>query len=296
MATGAPEMHTAFLGSLISGIFARNDAKKNAKLMAEAAKVPVVTTHEFDGAGMNADAIKNGYNPLTYLKMGLASAFTKTSVTGQGAMAAAAAAGAVPSFGSVLAGAVGSTLDSLAGAAFRNMGSMGKDYFPPAPSPDMGMASAMGWNAISRSSGGGSSAVGAKFGATSMLASAGRVGKPGSGASMYPEIEQPKTQNPHSRFFIDPTSAGAAAYEERYGDSELASMWAGGVTAMDDFWYNVTGMTSDDRYKAYGQPVAKAVTNAFDSIKAGALSRDTRKDVNSFGKAAFEFFEPWMGP
>lgn len=298
MATGAPEIHQAFLGSLISGIFARKDAKRNAKLMAEAAKVPVVTSHEFDAAGMNKSAIDNGYNPLTYLKMGLASAFTKTSVTGQGAMAAAAAAGAVPSFGSVMAGAFGSTLDALAGNAFRNFGSLGKDYFPPAPSPDMGMASAMGWNTIGRTSGGGSSVVGARYagGATLAANSFGRVGKVGDGRPMYPEVEAPKTQNPYARYGIDPTSPGATAWQERYGDSEIMSMIGGGLTAWDDIWYNVTGMTSDERYKSLGQPVAKTVTNAFDSIKAGALSRDTRKDSHSFGKAAFEFFEPWMGP
>lgn len=293
MATGAPEIHQAFLGSLISGIFARKDAKRNAKLMAEAAKVPVVTTHEFDAAGMNKSAIDNGYNPLTYLKMGLASAFTKTSVTGQGAMAAAAAAGAVPSFGSVVAGAFGSTLDALAGNAFRNFGSLGKDYYPPAPSPDVGMASAMGWNTMSRTSGGGSSVVGSRFAASSALASSSKVGN---GAPMFPTIEQPKTENPWRRFNVDPTVAGAEAFETRYGDSEIAATLAWGLTGWDDIWYNVTGMTSEERYKSYGQPVAKTVTNAFDSIKAGAMARDPKKDLRSFGKAAFEFFEPWMGP
>jgi len=296
--TSGPEVHTAFLGSLISGIFARKQAKKNAELMAKAAKVPVVTSHTVDLAKMNQTAIDNGYHPMTLLNAGGLSAFTTTSTTGMNAMAAAAAQGAVPSMGSVFSGALSSTIDAFAGSVFKGFGSlgssgtMGAEYFPPAPSKGGGgMAAALGWDATSRSAGGGSSAVGASYSAASRLATSAK------GAPMMPSIEAPETTNPWRQYNIDPTVAGAEAFETRYGDSEIASTLAWGLTGFDDLWYNVTGMTSLDRNKKFGQPVARAATNAFDTIKAGVMSRPPASSgFNALGKAVFEFVDPWFGP
>jgi len=288
--SGGPEIHQAFLGSLISGIFGRKDAKRNAKLMEEAAKVPLVTNNVANLADMNKAAIENGYHPMTILNAGGLSAFSTTTTTGHNAMAAAQAKAAVPSFGSVLAGAVGSTLDTITGSLFKSALPTSKSYFPPAPSADFGMAGALGWN-----TGRGSitANAGASFAAPAFKSA--RLAT-NAGAPMMPEFKPPETTNPWVQYSVDPTTGGAAPFTQRYGESELVEMVAGVYAGWDDIWYNVTGMTSDERYKTMGQPVAKAVTNAFDSVKAGALTRDPKKDFNSFGKAAFDFFEPWMGP
>lgn len=291
-----PSLHLGFLGSLISGIFGRKDAKKKARLMEEAAKVPIVTTPTLNLGGLVKDAEAHGFHPQTILNAGGLASYTSTSVTGTGAMAAAEARGNVPSFGSVLSGALGSTIDSLAGSMFSGLSGgtgFGKNFFPNAPMPDMGMSAALGWSAPSapRIAAGG----GLRGGYTNSGSSSyGGTGALGRGQPMLPEVVRPETQNPWKRFNIDYTSPGAAAFEERYGDSELYSMLGGVLTTADDFWYNVTGMTSDDRYKKMGQPISKYATNAFDSVKAGVLTRDPKSDFMSFGDAVFEWFEPWM--
>jgi len=287
---GGPEIQQAFFGSLISALFGRKEAKRNAKLMEEAAKVPLVSTNVANLAEMNKAAIENGYNPMTVLNAGGLSAFSKTTTTGHNAMAAAQARAAVPSFGSVLAGAVGSTLDSLTGSLFKSALPTSKSYFPPAPSADFGMAGALGWN-----SGGGRVSANAGGAFASPAFKSARLAT-NAGAPMLPAFDAPETVNPWVQYGVDPTTGGAAPFTQRYGESELVEMVAGVYAGWDDIWYNVTGMTSQERYKTLGQPVAKVVTNAFDSVKAGALTRDPKKDFNTFGKAAFEFFEPWMGP
>jgi len=290
LVNGAPEMHHAFLGALIGGLFGRKDAKRNAKLMEEAAKVPLVSTNVANVAEMNKAAIANGYNPMTLLQAGGLSAFSTTTTTGHNAMAAAQARAAVPSVGSVIAGAIGGTLDNLAGSLFKSALPNSKSYFPPAPSADFGMAGALGWTS-------GGAKPTASFSALSGVPSfkSARLAT-NAGAPMMPEIKAPETTNPWRTYNIDPTVPGAEAFETRYGDSEIAQTYVFALTGFDDLWYNVTGMTSEERHKAMGQPIARNVTNAFDSVKAGVLTRDPKKDTLSFGKAVFEFFEPWMGP
>lgn len=291
LTTTSLETHHAFLGALIGGLLGRSQAKKNARLMAEAAKVPLVTSHKVDLEGMNKAAIDAGYNPMTVLNAGGMAGWTTTTQTGHNAMAAAQAAGAVPSVGSVFAGALSGTIDALAGAAFKAVAPMSRDYYPPAPSKSGGMAQALGWTGGTARAGGAASPVGATYTA------AARLGTLASGAPQYPEIEQPKTQNPYRMFHIDPTDPGAAAMEERLGDSELASMVAFGLTGFNDLLYNVTGTTSEERYNRFTKPLAQAAANSFDSIKAGIMSRarpEPKDAYKSVGKEVFNFFEPWM--
>lgn len=293
LANGSPDVYQAFLGSLLSGIFGRKDAKRAARLAEEAAKVPLVSTNVANLAEMNKQAIANGYNPMTILNAGGLSAFSTTTTTGHNAMAAAQARGAVPSFGSVLTGAIGKTIDSITGSLFKSAlpasAGMGASYFPPAPSADFGMAGALGWNTGSTVSAQRGGAIASPAFKSSRLAT-------NAGAPMLPAFDRPQTVNPWVQYGVDPSTGGAEPFAQRYGESELVETIAGVYAGWDDIWYNVTGMTSQERYKAMGQPVAKVANNAFDSVKAGVLARNPKKDVLSFGKAAFEFFEPWMGP
>lgn len=244
-----------FLGALIGGIFARKDAKKAAKLAAEAAKVPQVTTseHVLDLKAMNAAAIEAGYNPQTILNAGGMSAFTKTTqtTTGHNAMAAAQAAGAVPSMGSVFAGAVGSTLDAMTASTFKAMAPMSTSYFPPAPK--MGMAKAMGWEDVITGTSGGGKAGG---GGARVLATSAMSAK--AGMPQTPTIETPTVTNPHNRYAVDPTIRDADAFSARYGEP---GEWASAPWIVyNDTMYNLTGTTNADRNSnpnAVGDQMAK---------------------------------------
>lgn len=294
------EIHQAFLGSLISGLFGRNDAKKAAKLAEEAAKVPLVTVNTADVAAMNKAALDNGFNPMTLLNAGGLSAFSTSSTTGHNAMAAAAARGAVPSIGSVIAGAAEQTLNAFTASTFSSFASslgtgFGSNYFPPAPTgkSDMGMSAALGWGASTRGSAtGGFATSGVSYSKSSRLASA--PGKPG--APMMPEIGAPKTENPWGMFNIDPTVPGAEAFETRYGDSEIASTLAWGLTAWDDFWYNTTGMTSQERREKFGRPVIAAGTTAAEVITQNVQQRTPKSDFMAVGAALWDWADPWFGP
>lgn len=294
MITGGdiPTTH-AFLGaliggaiSLIGGAAARKDAKKRDAAAAEAAKVPVVTdstattSHEVDLPGLISAAEASGFNPMTILNAGGLSAFTTSTAkthsetTGQNAMAAVPTA---PSMGTVFANAASTGFniyreDAAAKTAANNAA---LSQYPAAP--PMSAAQALGLTPA-----GGRTSISGSQAAFSVGPSLSQ--RAGSGAPMMPEIEAPKTTNPHKRFDIDPTIPGAEAYEQRYGDSELANTMAWGMTGFDDLWYNVTGKTSDERYEQYGKPLINGAKSAFDSVRSGALARES---TNALGGAVW---------
>lgn len=256
--------------SLVGGAAARKDAKKRDEAAAEAAKVPVETesetSHTVDLKGMNQAAIDAGWNPYTILMAGGLGAFTKSNTksvtTGQNAMAAVPTA---PSFGSVLAGASGTAFnlyreDAAAKAAAKPTLST----FPSAP--PMSAAQALGLTPA-----GGKSARGLSF-VTS------NVPKASAGAPRAPEVETPKTQNPHIYGRIDPTNPGASAWTQRYGDSEVLQMIAGVSVIADDLIYNITGKTNKERR----QQTTADIRTTIDAAKAGALS------VHSAGTSMFD--------
>lgn len=233
-----------FLGSLISGIFARSAAKKAAKAAEEAAKIPVVTetSHEVDLIGMNNKAIEAGYNPMTILNAGGLSAFTKTKnvTTGQNAMAAAQAKAAVPSMGSVFAGAIGSTLDNLTASVFQAAAPLSKDYFPPAPPKVVGMADALGWNTLAKTAGG------AKVAGSSGFVT-GMNGKQATvlGNPMVPEAGEVTVTNPWAVQKVDPHFRDAEGVETR--SSDVVSNGYGVWVTMHDWMYDQTGISYPDR-------------------------------------------------
>lgn len=233
-----------FLGSLISGIFARKDAKKAAKLAEEAAKVPLVqeTEHEVDLIGMNNAAIEAGYNPMTLLNAGGLSAFTKTknTTTGHNAMAAAQAKGAVPSMGSVFAGAVGSTLDNLTASVFQAAAPLSKNYFPPAPPKVVGMADALGWNTLAKTAGGTKVA-----GSSGFVTGMNGKGAPAHGNPLVPVQGEVTVTNPWPKQKVDPYFRDAEGTETRSSDvvSNAYGVW---VTGMD-WMYDQTGISYPDR-------------------------------------------------
>ncbi|UIB81424.1 hypothetical protein [Flyfo microvirus Tbat2_108] len=233
-----------FLGALIGGLFARSSAKKAAKAAEEAAKVPVVTdtTHTVDLLAMNNAAIEAGYNPMTLLNAGGLSAFTTTKnvTTGQNAMAAAQAKAAVPSMGSVFAGALGGALDSLTSSVFQAAAPMSKDYFPPAPPKTVGMADALGWNTLAKTAGG------AKVAGSSGFVT-GMNGKQATvlGNPMVPEAGEVTVTNPWPVQKVDPYFRDAEGTETRSSDvvSNAYGVW---VTGMD-WMYDMTGISYPDR-------------------------------------------------
>lgn len=233
-----------FLGALIGGLFARSAAKKAAKAAEEAAKVPVVTetSHTVDLLAMNAKAIEAGYNPMTLLNAGGLSAFTTTKniTTGQNAMAAAQAKAAVPSMGSVFAGALGGALDSLTSTVFQAAAPMSKDYFPPAPTRSMGMAEALGWKTL------GNTPAGSRVSGAMQFAS-GMAGSPpkGLGSPVVPQQGERTVTNPYNKALVDPTVGDAEGHETRGGD--IASSAAGAWIYYNDYLYNMTGTTNDQR-------------------------------------------------
>lgn len=236
-----------FLGALISGIFARKDAKKAAKAAAEAAKIPMVTTtdHVVDLLGMNKSAMEAGYNPMTILNAGGLSAFTKTTntTTGHNAMAAAQAQGAVPSMGSVFSNAFAGTIDSLAGSVFKAVlpeAPMSKNYFPPAPSSGMGMAEAMGWNTLAKTPGG--STMGTQ--GANYATGSGKVPK-GLGLPLTAQGGEKTVTNPYQVAWVDPTVADGETFETRYAD--LGSNAAVPYIAYQDYVTNMTGLNTTQR-------------------------------------------------
>lgn len=240
-----------FLGALIGGLFARSAAKKAAKAAEEAAKIPVVTenesSHKVDLLGMNAAAIEAGYNPMTLLNAGGLSAFTtsysKSTTTGHNAMAAAQAQAAVPSMGSVFAGALGSTLDNLTSTVFKAAAPMSKDYFPPAPPKAMGMADALGWSTLANTAGGANVRGSSGF-STGMNGKAANSNVP-LGNPLAPVAGEVTVTNPWPVQKVDPYFRDAEGTETRSSDvvSNAYGVW---VTGMD-WMYDQTGISYPDR-------------------------------------------------
>lgn len=275
--------------SVLGGLSQKKQAKKQAAAAAEAAKVPMVTDsdtqHVVDLKAMNAAAIEAGYNPVTLLRSGGLQAFTrshsKSTTTGHNAMAAAQAQGAVPSTGSIVMGALGDGLGSIASGISQASGSGKLGYFPPAPSSVSAVAS------VASSLGLGGAGFGAAAGGGGVTN--GGVVK-NAGAPMTPVFKAPETVNPWRTYSVDPTTGGAGPFTQRYGESELVEMLAGTFALADDVWYNITGMTSQQRNEQYGKPLVNVVKNAFDASMSATIGTDVTKSV---GGAVWDT-EKWL--
>lgn len=254
----------AFLGaliggavSLVGGIAGRKDAKKRDKAAAEAAKVPVVTSHTVDLPGLVRQAEEAGFNPQTILNAGGLSAFTTTTTTGQNAMAAVPTA---PSMGSVLAGAAGTAFNIYREDMQTKAAALSS--FPPAPK--MGMAEALGWTPA----GGKATGGGAAFGAVPTLARNGgapvqkAMGKY-NGAPVPFEVGEVTVTNPHTTAYVDPTISDAELEETRYGDSELNATISFIERKYADTVYNLTGSTVAGRNRVY--------SNAWNAVRGAAM-------------------------
>lgn len=75
----------------------------------------------------------------------------------------------------------------------------------------------------------------------------GKVGSP-----KTPEAGDATVTNPFDKRNVEPSSRDASLWEDRYG--EVLGMVGGIKNAWDDGFRNLTGMTSAERYRAYGQP------------------------------------------
>lgn len=117
----------------------------------------------------------------------------------------------------------------------------------------------------------------ARTGGADLSRNAGSKGSP-----LPPTFEIPTVTNPHTTYNVDPTKTDAAMKEERYGEvlSEL-----GGVSNLaNDLWYNVTGMTAQQRFDV--------TTAAIDqTLKAGRdiINRAEQKAAGGLKPALFSW-------
>lgn len=244
------ETQTAFLLNLIGGLFARSDAKKRDRAAAEAAKVPVVTTHKVDLKGMVREGMEAGFNPMSILMNGGMAGWTTTSTTGQNAMAAVPTA---PSVGSVIAGAAIKTVDDLR-----------SDGWFRAPSPEYAAQTLP-------TIGGGY----APTGALSAMSFGGKVGNGGQAtvnAGNNPfgfELKTPTvTESIPGLLKSDPYWADAESVTAEYED--LISMPYGVWKLYQNTLMTVTGKSKVERDKVYqdlSKKAGAAVTNAYDSVR-----------------------------
>lgn len=274
--------------SILGGLSKKKQAQKAADAAAEAAKVPMVTDsdtqHKVDLLGMNAAAIEAGYNPMTLLRSGGLAAFThsfsKSTTTGHNAMAAAQAQGAVPSTGSIVMGSLADGLSSVAQAmpAYGGNVTFGGGTGGGTVSAIANVASSLGL---------GGAAFGASGGGGAVSRGGAMVNK---GAPMAPVFKAPETVNPWRTFHVDPTTAGAEAFTQRYGEGELAETVAFVSSTSDDVFYNLTGMTSAERHERWGKPMVNTIKNAFETAKSGVLGAEV---LNGVGGAVWDA-EKWL--
>lgn len=280
-------MQYGFLGaliggaiSLVGGLSARSKAKKDAARIEEASKIPMVTDteHAIDLDAMNASAIKAGYNPMTLLMAGGLSAFTKTTntTTGHNAMAGAQAQAAVPSAGSVIAGALAPVGEAIGNAAFRNMSPLasgtgsGTDYFPAAPRRLTSLGAVLGASpGYGTSKGATSSFMARPTMSTSQQAAGLGQSDPSSWTAGDVEVTAPS-------YWLDedPSLANADLWESRDGDDEITAMINSVSMKWNRLWYNTGFGTHAERREKYGKPILNTVkkagalsTNAFDAVK-----------------------------
>lgn len=281
--------------SLIGGMSARKDAKKRDAAAAEAAKVPVVseaeTSHTLDLAGMVKASLANGFNPMAILGAGGLSAFTKsfskTTTTGQNAMAAVPTA---PSMGSVISGALSTGFniyreDAAAAKAAAT------SYFPPAPSP--GMARPL-----------------SAAGFAGLPAMSSSLGKASSGAGVLAanlpatwETGVAKVTNPNRVMKVDPSFSDAETSADRYGD--IAEEIAGARNFIADTLYNATGETFQAREArvAREQQAARPYAGGL-STKSAAVAQSwaeyvyggVSNSIRAMGRGAGGGYDPRVYP
>jgi len=148
--------------SLVSGLFGRSKAKKQAKAVEEqnrkieaaadlAMATPLIrdttTSQSLDLKGLTEMALANGYNPMSIINAGGLSAFTTSSTSeftmGHNATAkmqalmGAQQAPDVPSVGQIVTGALSDGFQTYRSDARDNAqrASTAAGYFPPAPVP-----------------------------------------------------------------------------------------------------------------------------------------------------------------
>lgn len=243
-------METHFWGALIGGaislfggIAGRKDAKKRDAAAAEAAKVPVVTSHKLHLGSLVQDAIKWGFNPMSILNAGGLSAYTVTSTTGQNAMAAVPTA---PSMGSVFANAASTAFDIYRDDQKTAMAA--RAYFPPPPVTGGGLAS----GGVVRS---GAFTQGASF------ASAAR-----SAPNPYGYEQKAASQTNAMPYFgaPDPKYPDAEAIETTYGEV-IAWVYGAGKLYNDAVGW-ITGTTAASRARAIDSGISKASSLAKDAV------------------------------
>ncbi|MGB3645281.1 MAG: hypothetical protein WBA15_12455 [Mesorhizobium sp.] len=103
-----------------------------------------------------------------------------------------------------------------------------------------------------------------------------------------PTIEAPTVTNPHETAVIDPRVRDADAFEQRYGDSEVAQMVYGGLVGLRDFRanYDSSWLAAHQRWKPRWAEVRKQKASAADA-RSKRLKSGYRTPYNPY-KSVFQ--------
>lgn len=195
---------------------------------------PKETTSRVDYARMVQDAEAAGFNPLTAIRNGGSAGFTATTTPGlsSGEYLADALKGV---------GEIVSSYDPMAKAT--------ADLEFKIKQETLRNLQADTAQRLKASIGG----VPASRGKT--VVTGGGALSPSAGASVTPKVQQPGVTNPYptaSGVVVDPGVPDASAYEDRYGDSEIGSMLAGGYIFLRDADLNLTNRIGPPPLPGFG--------------------------------------------
>lgn len=241
------------IGSIVGGLLG-GDSSQRTKEKSKSKVRSKSTSRSTGNLGrMVRAAERNGFNPLTLLRAGGLSAYstvtndsysvTKSKSKGKNntsssAPLGAGIAGAFQSVGSAISEAAGSQQAQSAADAWQGLRTVSNPGYNKALEYDLIQAQLGGI-----SSPGGVTADGGnpRYPASSTSYTAkpmlGLSGDGSDGRSRIPTYEQPTVTNPFPSGWgikVDPTVPDAAAWEERYGGSELAETAAGVIVGASD--------------------------------------------------------------
>lgn len=274
--------------SLVSGLFGRSDDKK---ARAEAARVQAenlrrtealneqqsqrveraneisaqlgrnfVSAPSVKMAEMVADAERFGFNPLTYLRSGAASLYSKVNDLPGFQMQQVQHIASPENFQASVLPQVRSLGGVFASAAQDGFGSyMSESRILQQQNFQRSMLSAA-LTGVQKGKKAGNSGAGSSFYVPGMTTAGATASAKGNAALSIPnpagwERENSKVTNPWFQWKVDPTQTDASAKTNRYGESELAETLVFLDQSANDWWYNVTGKTRVERYNQWTLPM-----------------------------------------
>lgn len=245
-------VHYSFIGALIGA-----GASLLGGLFGKKKQEPQVSTTEsvVDYEKMVANAEAAGFNPLTALRNGGSAGFSKTTTT-------TPVLSSGPTVGQSVVGALANGLtawanhDPMADARSKLEYKLLEAQLDGVQKSNLRMDRSF---FVPTMQGAQAVAGGAEL-------SAKTKGGKLTGEPTAPETGKVEVTNPWQSFSVDPTSRDAAAFENRYGDSEIANMIFGIKNAGYDMWHNMTGAAG---------PAFESAKKRVDEMKQGKSFRQT---------------------